>query len=189
MIFYSTSIPSKYATKFLFSVVDHFSLILQTLFVMTQLCRIYSSNQELNMCYEVHGRSNSHFNLVSDVCVTVNAFFSPIRDLNIISSIGVRAEGDDGVCRNIRVDLDGCTLSTGTSEDTMIPLNEFSVAGVSARKARHDRVRISVPNCENVQLVMWLTCELDMMRFRIARGVNLRPTSHGLLGTFQNPNF
>ena len=48
------------------------------------------------------------------------------------------------------------------------------------------RVRISVPNCENVQLVMWIVCEEvrgeGMLRFIITRGVNLRPTSHGLLG-------
>ncbi len=137
------------------------------------------------MCYEVHGRGNTHFNLISDTCVSINALFSPISGLNVISSIGVRAEGNDGVCRNIQVNLDGCTLSVGSSENTMTPTQMFSVAGISACKIRTDRVRISIPNCENVNLVVWVVCErgnVDMIRFQIARGVNLLPTSHGFLG-------
>ena len=47
-------------------------------------------------------------------------------------------------------------------------------------------MRVSVPNCESVQLVMWIVCEEvrgeEMLKFTITRGVNLRPTSHGLLG-------
>lgn len=144
---------------------------------------------DINMCYEVHGRSNKIFNLISDTCVSVNGLFMPHSDLNIISSIGVTAEGDDGVCRNIQVDLDGCAISAG-SGGNMTELGDpgrFSVGGVSARRTRTDRVRISVPNCDNLKLVMWVSCErgrIDMMRFQIARGLNLAPTSHGLLGEF-----
>ena len=43
------------------------------------------------------------------------------------------------------------------------------------------RVRILAPNCENVMLVMWVICESrndqDMIKFAIARGVNLRASS------------
>jgi hypothetical protein len=117
----------------------------------------------------------------------VNARYSPVGHLNIISSIGVRAEGNDGVCRNIKVDLNGCTVSAGLGGN-LSPTDAFSMGGVSARKTRTDRVRISVPNCDSVNLVLWVICErrpgLDMIRFQIARGVNLASTSHGLLGEF-----
>ena len=49
-----------------------------------------------------------------------------------------------------------------------------------------NRVRISVPNCELVDLVMWvMMVEMrgqNMIKFVIMRGVNLTPTSHRLVG-------
>lgn len=175
---------------FLIGIIRNDTVIGDPLFTVP----IDSDDQDRNLCFEVHGRRNTNFNLISDTCVSVNAHYSPAGDLNIISSIGVRAEGDDGVCRNIRVDLEGCTISAGMGGGSMTELGasgEFSVAGISARKTRRDRVRISVPNCENVNLVLWVICErrpnnLDMIRFQIARGVNLASTSHGLLGKFKD---
>lgn len=149
---------------------------------------INSDNQDRNLCFEVHGRSDTSFNLISDKCVSVNALYSAIGDLNIVSAVGVRAEGNDGVCRNIQVDLSGCTVSTGMGAMAELGASEsFFMAGISARKTRTDRVRISVPNCEYVNLVLWVICErepMDMIRFQIARGVNLASTSHGLLGKY-----
>lgn len=151
-------------------------------------CPMYHRGiEDLNMCYEVRGRSDNFFNFISDTCVSVNAHFSAAGDLNIISSIGVTAEGKDGVCRNIQVDLDKCAVSAGMDGNmTKLGNDKLSIGGVSVRKTM-DRVRISVPNCNNLQLVMWVICErgaIDMIRFQIARGLNLAPTSHGLLGEF-----
>ena len=53
-----------------------------------------------SLCYEVHGKADEYFNLISDKCTTVNAFYekAPINssdiDLNIITKIGVRAVGN-----------------------------------------------------------------------------------------------
>ncbi len=145
-----------------------------------------------NLCYEVHGRPDTNFNLISDACVSVNALFSGVvvndDALNIISSIGIKAQDNDGNCRDIRVDLDQCSVSTGMSGAPLILMDEpeFSQSGISIRRRMTDRVRVSVPNCDNVQLIMWVVCErgapVDMIRFHISRGLNLRPTSHGLLG-------
>ena len=143
---------------------------------------------DLNMCYEVHGRANTFINFVSDKCVNVNAHYkSAGHRLNIIDSIGVRAEGNDGTCHFIKVDLNNsdCALSAGKSEDSLVWTKEYSMSGVSAKKTRENRVRISVPNCEGHDLVMWVVCEsrpFPMITFRILRGGNLNPTSHGLLG-------
>ncbi len=63
-----------------------------------------------------------------------------------------------------------------------------------------NRVRISAPNCQDLDLVMWVFCEqrelrgypelgepdvvvnVSMIHFVIARGLNIRESAHGLLG-------
>lgn len=61
------------------------------------------------------------------------------------------------------------------------------------------RVRVAVPNCAHISLVMWIICENStlqsydindnpvtamvlMMKFVITRGLNLQERSHGLIG-------
>ena len=137
-----------------------------------------------SLCFEVHGSANRIFNLVSDVCTTVNAHYAPMdipENGNIISHIGVRAVPHSGLCKNIRVELDGCRAFI---DDTEV-IGSREEEGVEVRRMRN-RVRISVPNCANLRLVMWAMCQnisrQTMLRFVITRGLNLRPTSHGLLG-------
>lgn len=141
-----------------------------------------------NLCYEIHGRSNHNFNLISDKCASVNAHYSAVGSLNIISAIAIRAEDNEGRCRDILVNLERCSVSTGLGSAALTAVEEMiSVAGISVRKRSADRARVSLPNCEGVNLIMWVICErgaIDMIRFQIARGVNLRPTSHGLLGKY-----
>ena len=145
-----------------------------------------------NLCYEVRGRANTTFNLVSDTCVSVNAYYSSMSnpaDGNLISQIGVRAKGISKQCYNIHVARHNCVASmSSTSSDLedFVQIGDlFSSDGISVRRYP-DRVRIAVPNCENVQLVMWVICERrnnqDSIKFVIARGINLRQTSHGLIG-------
>ena len=154
---------------------------------------VYSEDgKEYSLCYEVFGRANSTFNLVSDTCVNVNARYAPMdnpEEGNIIRAVGVRAKGlSDSSCHNIRVDLEGCSATIETPDgnsQSLASMERFQSDGISVRKYPN-RVRISAPNCENVMLVMWVICEnrnnQDMIKFVIARGVNLRPSSHGLLG-------
>ena len=137
------------------------------------------------LCYELHGAANTVFNLVSDACTSVNAYYSstgshPV-DINVITKIGIVAIDSNGVCQRIRVDLDGCTAFVN---DTQI--NEsYQLADIGVRRIG-DRVRVSVPNCGNPNLVSWVVCEqtmgLKMIRFVISRGLNLRPASHGIIG-------
>jgi len=129
--------------------------------------------------------ANRIFNLISDECTTVNAYYAPINipeNGNIISRVGVRAVSNSGFCKNVRVELDGCRAFIDGTE--VIGLREEQ--GVEVRRMR-SRVRISVPNCDNLRLVMWVMCQnisgQTMLRFVITRGLNLRPTSHGLIGT------
>lgn len=139
------------------------------------------------LCYEVHGAPNTIFNLVSDSCTSVNAYYSPAIissdpiAINVITKIGVVAIDSSGVCQWIKVDLDGCTaFVNGVQVNT-----SYQQADIGVRRIG-DRVRVSVPNCGKPNLVSWVVCEqtmgVRMMRFVISRGLNLTPTSHGIIG-------
>ena len=104
---------------------------------------------------------------------------------NIISQVGVRTVGDSGQCYNIRVDLTGCVA---TVDGTPVA-NSYEMDNIQVQRTLN-LVRISVPNCEDESnLIMDVTCSDNpepMIRFNIVRGLNLRPTSHGLLGNLQS---
>ena len=144
---------------------------------------INGEGNTVSLCYEIHGEPGEHFNLISDTCVSVNALYSSMinpSNGNIISKIGVLAEDSNGVCQEIEADLEGCTARVNGNNVTL-----YNQDGIRVMR-RTNRIRISVPNCESTDLVMWVTCEVQgeqpMIRFVVARGFNLRPTSHGLVG-------
>ena len=135
------------------------------------------------MCYEVHGEAGKFFNLVSDTCTSVNALFTELPSntaLNRMSQIGIIAKDAEDACVQIKIDIDGCTASFGDDIlNSTYNRNDISVS------RRRNRWRVSVPNCDQpTRSVMYIYCDsgTDMLRFHIARGDNLAPTSHGLLG-------
>lgn len=143
--------------------------------------------EKTSLCYEVQGEADQHFNLISDICVSVNALYTPMVDGsgNFISKVGVLAEDNSGVCQEIEVDLTGCTVRVNGEVITTV----YNQDGINIRR-RTNRVRIAVPNCQNVGLVLWVICEVrsgqNMIKLVTVRGFNLRPTSHGLIGQFWN---
>ena len=141
---------------------------------------------DLSICYEVHGKPNMNFNLVSDICVSVNTLYSPAKDAqigNIMSKIGVLAEDSKGTCQQIRVDLEGCTASVNGQN-----VSDYYQNGIRVVQRRGKRVRIVTPNCGDSDVVMWVICEVrmkePMIKFVISKGDGLRPSSHGLIGEF-----
>ena len=142
-----------------------------------------------SLCYEIHGAAGSSFNLISDTCTSVNAFYSTSSvnpELNFISEIGVKAVDLDGECVTVNVSVDNdCVPSIYLGDEHVLSMPRYNNAGVVIRQSGKS-VRISVPNCANTQLVMWIKCrevnQQPQLRFDITRGLNLNPTSHGLLG-------
>jgi hypothetical protein len=153
---------------------------------------LFQENQ-VALCYEIHGIPGANFNLVSDTCTSVNALYSISSvnpELNFISGIGVRAVDVNRNCVDIRVSVaQNCTPEIRRGNDDITALPRFESGGIVVRKTG-ESVRISVPNCANTQLVMWVKCRevnnQPQLRFDITRGFNLDPTSHGLLGQFWN---
>ena len=99
-----------------------------------------------------------------------------------MSEIGVLAVDNADICHSILVRLDGCQLLI----DGAVQTARYDDNGIRVRRIGLNKIRISVPNCDNVKLIMSVTCQSvrgeDMLRFDISRGLNLRPSSHGLLG-------
>ena len=139
---------------------------------------------KVGLCFEVHGTEHGIFNLVSDLCVSVNARFSLASDPtvgNIMSHIGVTAFDNDGKCRQIYSDL----YTKEVAVDGRKVVYSHFEGGISV--TRHENVvRVAVPNCKQAAVVFYITfLEVDgveMMKFVIAKGESLSTTSHGLLG-------
>lgn len=144
------------------------------------------SAEQLSLCYEVHGKSNEWFNLVSDECTSVNARYVGLSErLNVIDDITVRTINDQDQCVNISVSIDGCRAEVDGTE-----INRYSMAGVDIRSYAN-RVRISVPNCNDITLVMWVLCQeqefdngtRNAIKLVVMRGLNYgNRLAHGLLG-------
>ena len=97
--------------------------------------------------------------------------------------MGVTAVDSDGNVQNIEIDRENCSAIVGTTPVTSKAI--YHSANITVRRRRNG-YRIAVPNCEPRHLVIWVTCEstrdADLLKFVIARGINLMPTSHGLVG-------
>ena len=141
---------------------------------------------KLSLCYKVHGDSGEWFNLVTDEYVSVNTHYIALRErLNVRNSIGVRAVENNERCVYIGVDVNECAaIVNGANLNSM---GRYSAAGVNIRRYRN-RVCISVPNCAELTLVMWVICEqrtfddpgqpgtditADIIKFVVVRGLNL----------------
>ena len=146
---------------------------------------------DLSLCYEVHGQANAYFNLITDSCVSVNAHYTAVNRLHVINQIAIRAVDETKTCRDILIDTNNACSAFVDG----VAVDSFSAAGVSVRRFS-ERVRVSVPNCARVKLVMWVFCQNSslgmgeendarMIKFVVARGFNLQPTSHGILGSLK----
>ena len=155
-----------------------------------------SNIPNISLCYEVHGQSNRFFNLISDTCVAVNAHFtrvntvSPNIDTNVMDAVGVRAVSENGTCVNIQVRLQGCSAAV---DGQVVSTYEASGVKVSSDT---NHVRITVPNCGDPDLTMWVFCSVgqiedpvtweyfqyNYLRFVVMHGINLDALSHGLIG-------
>ena len=144
---------------------------------------------EACLCYEVQGRANRTFNLLSDTCVSVNGLYQAMDDPtagNIVNRIGITAVDQDGTCHRIEASLENCSAIVDQISTVEVG-SPYSDTGISVIRYKN-RVRISVPNCgmRKQELVIWFICKTmdgqQVSEFVIAKGVNLQPTSHGLIG-------
>ena len=142
---------------------------------------------ELSLCYEIHGDEDKWFNFISDKCLSLNAYYKLGQVFNrmghVIRELGILSEDDNRLCRQVLA-----VMNDDGECSVMVDGNEVNVSnsgGLRVNKNRN-RIRVSVPNCDNHRVVIWASCEdffgNQIMRLVVTRGLNLRPTSHGFLG-------
>ena len=141
----------------------------------------------LSLCYQVHGEAGRYFNLISDTCVSVNAYYTTLPTntrRNRISKIGVRASsgGPEG-CVEVEVDMELCVGRVGGREVN----RSVVISGVRVNRVRSDMWKVAVPNCQQPEIIMWVTCMSDTLRFDVSRGSHLQSSAHGLLGQSHRP--
>ena len=88
--------------------------------------------ESVQVCFEVHGQSGNHYNLISDKCTSVTALYSTgvvNTEMNVITKIGVRTQGTNRTCHSVKVDLDNCSASLDGAY-----LNQSSSASVDGAR-------------------------------------------------------
>ena len=149
----------------------------------------------LSLCYEVHGQPGKWFNLITDSCTSINAHYTTLtRYLNVINRVGIKAVDNNGRCINIHVDVNQCAATV--NDIALSVTGQYSFGGVTVKRYQK-RIRISVPNCADITLVVWVVCEehkilnpqdhgvlvARMLKLVVMRGLNFgHRRAHGLLG-------
>ena len=144
------------------------------------------------MCYQVQGDNYTYFNLISDNCTSVNAFYVAAEEPpdNVIKVIGVVATDSIGVCHYIRVEVIEGRCDAHIDGQALLNNNRM-IDGVNV-KHKNSLVQIGVPNCAtpDKRLVMWVHCqkllignhEQYLIKYIIYRGLRDRTNAHGLIG-------
>ena len=101
-------------------------------------------SQRVSLCYEIHGRPNTYFNFVTDDCASINVHYVNLTSyLNVIDRVGIRAVelGTQPQCRNISVDLSGCSaMIDGMLLDQS---GRYNLRGIRVRQYSQ-RVKIAI---------------------------------------------
>ena len=153
------------------------------------------------LCYEIHGKADSVFNLVSDKCTSVNALYLRAHNPsagNIINSIGIVAGGANSNATTVlvRVMPNGQCAITAQGSQVLQP-GTHQVGNVVV-ESQQNCIKISVPNCDRQELLFWVRCYVrtltvsdesgiqsfnqEMIRFVVGRGLGLEQGAHGLIG-------
>ena len=115
---------------------------------------------------------------------------------NRMSTIGIHAmhaeesvilgDGVVGKCANIRIELSNCQAFVGdealhyAGHIGQIRYRKYTYKGTQ-------QWRVTVPNCEEQDVVLKVTCQPDMLRIDVNRKLNAKPSTHGLIGTYIPP--
>ena len=145
-----------------------------------------------SLCYEIHGYEGDNYNFISDECTQVSGHYyettdpdpESFRAFHGVDRIDITTVNNFQQCVSISVALDngGCTATVGGN---MLG-GEYSSYGVSVRQTGN-RTRVSVPNCADNKLIMYIMCQglgttVPYVELRVIRGLNLRESSHGVIG-------
>jgi len=142
-----------------------------------------------SLCYQIHGESNSYYNLISDTCVQVNVLYAAFSTTtaNYIKAVGILSHDSEGNCAKIELQTKRCKLTI----DDGILSGSYSQNNIEVVSTGRQSYEITLPNCKATQgdnLKFILACkkfgQQKVIQFSITRGGELRPSAHGLVGEF-----
>ena len=157
------------------------------------------SASSLSLCYQVHGKPDTFYNLLTDKCVSVNAHVSrPFSDADahIIDKIAIRAIGNNGTCSDILIERQGCSVKMNNQS---VPINtQFEEDGITVfynkQFVRNPPViHVSVPNCGKPTVdYLFISCTeyhiqgtptpAEILQFGSSREKSFIQPPHGLVG-------
>ena len=148
-----------------------------------------------SLCYEIHGYEDETYNFISDECTQVTAHYheslNPDADLatgtnrsfHSVDQINITAVNNREQCVSISVTLENNICLTSVNGSPLV--GKYIHHGISVQQMAN-RTRVSVPNCADNKLVMYMKCKnlnrIPFIELRVVRGLNLRESSHGLIG-------
>ena len=162
----------------------------ETLFAVPLYTPFESKAHSYSLCYEIHGKKDVTYNFISDECTQVTAHYRELpnpdpeytRPLHLVDQINITTVNNRQQCVSISVTLENFTCSTLVGGS----VGNYIQHGISVRQMA-DYTRVSVPNCADNRLIMnvicrTLTANVLYLELRVTRGLNLRETSHGIIG-------
>ena len=146
-----------------------------------------------SLCYQVHGKSKSYYNIISDDCIQVNVLYDAIKGVNsgnFIKEIGIVAQDTTGNCTTIRLRANRC-IPVIDHENFNKSYNENGIKITRTKKRTYE---ITIPNCKASQsddIKFLITCFKVQGRKKsiyldVKRGSGLKPGAHGLIGKKNN---
>ena len=135
-----------------------------------------------SLCYEVFGKPNSIFNMVSTPCMSLNALYSPLDDQrNIISALGLLVVDTKRRCTRIQVSADDCTpVVDGVHLSSQYDLNGVTVTWLKGL------VNVGTPNCGYGNTIVSISCSAidhqSILSLAVSRQLGDTHLGHGLLG-------
>lgn len=147
------------------------------------------------LCYEIHGKEHTYFNLISNPCISVNAHYSLYAGpRNTIDQVAIVAKNSNGESVNITIDGD-CNLNEGQAPS--VNLRYINSSGVMA-VATPKQVVVWTDNsyCSKPAMYLWIQCvgNDDSIRYTDVNDIFVlsvyhdpemtNDSSHGLLGEY-----
>ena len=141
------------------------------------------------LCYQIHGDSNTYYNILTTPYTSVNGFWSGITEsLNLLTKIGVQAN-----CHSVIVELEGCAVTI--DGETFADNFETNLTTDGDFVEKDDSVIVIVLTNGNHPLRLEIECknrtlstgegdiEVFMLQLRVTRARNdIDGTAHGFLG-------
>ena len=142
-----------------------------------------------SLCYQVHGKNGSYYNLISDDCLQMNVLYAAMKNLedgNFLKEIGILARDTENNCIEIKLHSNRCNpIINGIAFN-----KSYNTNGIKIIKTEKRVFEVTVPNCkaktQGDDIKFKIACQKlrdrKVVHFSVMRGSGIKPGAHGLVG-------